>query len=115
MPVYALGDDVPEIHPTAFVHPDAAFGVLVQLGLGADDDLVHHLALVLGPQAHGFALAHLDVAWGKAHVVAHAQGDGAGHGLGVAGNAPFFLFLDRGRFGSMRHAFMTKTGCSAHE
>lgn len=32
MPIYALGDDVPSIHPTAFVHPDAVVIGRVQLG-----------------------------------------------------------------------------------
>ncbi len=32
MPVYALGDQVPEIHPTAFVHPDAVVIGSVHLG-----------------------------------------------------------------------------------
>ncbi len=32
MPVYALGDRVPEIHPTAYVHPDAVLIGSVVLG-----------------------------------------------------------------------------------
>lgn len=35
MPIYALGDRVPEIHPDAFVHPDAVLIGLVTLGAEA--------------------------------------------------------------------------------
>ncbi len=35
MPVYALGDDVPEIHPTAFVHPEAVLIGRVTIGAEA--------------------------------------------------------------------------------
>ncbi|MCU0265274.1 MAG: gamma carbonic anhydrase family protein [Actinomycetia bacterium] len=35
MAVYALGDRVPDIHPDAFVHPDAVVIGLVELGAGA--------------------------------------------------------------------------------
>ena len=35
MPIYALGDDVPEIHPTAFVHPDAVLIGRVRIGAEA--------------------------------------------------------------------------------
>ncbi len=34
MPIYALGDQVPEIHPDAYVHPDAV--VIGSVVLGAD-------------------------------------------------------------------------------
>ena len=34
MPIYALGDDEPDIHPTAFVHPDAV--VIGRVRLGAE-------------------------------------------------------------------------------
>ena len=36
MPVYALGDRVPHIHPTAFVHPDAVVIGDVTVGAGVD-------------------------------------------------------------------------------
>lgn len=32
MPIYALGDRVPDIHPTAYVHPDAVVVGAVRLG-----------------------------------------------------------------------------------
>ena len=32
MPIYALGDDTPEIHPDAFVHPDAVVIGAVRIG-----------------------------------------------------------------------------------
>ena len=32
MPIYALGDDEPEIHETAFVHPDAVVIGRVRIG-----------------------------------------------------------------------------------
>jgi carbonic anhydrase/acetyltransferase-like protein (isoleucine patch superfamily) len=35
MPVYALGDLVPDLHPDAFVHPDAVVIGAVTLGAGA--------------------------------------------------------------------------------
>jgi carbonic anhydrase/acetyltransferase-like protein (isoleucine patch superfamily) len=35
VPVYALGDDVPEIHPTAFVHPEAVLIGRVTIGAEA--------------------------------------------------------------------------------
>ena len=35
MPVYALGDLVPEIHPEAFVHPDATVIGAVTIGAGS--------------------------------------------------------------------------------
>ncbi len=34
MPIYALGDDEPDIHPTAFVHPDAV--VIGRVRIGAE-------------------------------------------------------------------------------
>jgi carbonic anhydrase/acetyltransferase-like protein (isoleucine patch superfamily) len=34
VPIYALGDDEPDIHPTAFVHPDAV--VIGRVRLGAE-------------------------------------------------------------------------------
>ncbi len=37
MPVYALGDRVPEIHPDAFVHPDAV--VIGDVRIGADSSI----------------------------------------------------------------------------
>lgn len=35
MPIYALGNSVPDIHPTAYVHPDAVLIGAVILGEGA--------------------------------------------------------------------------------
>ncbi len=35
MPVYALGDQVPEIHPDAYVHPDAVVIGSVTIGAGS--------------------------------------------------------------------------------
>jgi len=35
MPVYALGDKIPEIHPTAYVHPDAVVIGSVRIGAEA--------------------------------------------------------------------------------
>ena len=32
MPVYALGDDAPQVHPTAYVHPDAILIGRVEVG-----------------------------------------------------------------------------------
>lgn len=37
MPIYALGDQVPVIHPTAFVHPDAI--VIGSVTIGADSSI----------------------------------------------------------------------------
>jgi len=37
MPVYALGDQVPEIHPDAYVHPDAV--VIGSVVIGADSSI----------------------------------------------------------------------------
>lgn len=37
MPIYALGDRVPEIHPDAFVHPDAV--IIGDVRLGADTSI----------------------------------------------------------------------------
>jgi carbonic anhydrase/acetyltransferase-like protein (isoleucine patch superfamily) len=34
MPIYALGDEVPDIHPTAYVHPDAT--VIGSVTIGAE-------------------------------------------------------------------------------
>jgi carbonic anhydrase/acetyltransferase-like protein (isoleucine patch superfamily) len=35
VPIYALGDDEPEVHPTAFVHPDAVIIGRVRIGAEA--------------------------------------------------------------------------------
>ncbi|MGA1542285.1 MAG: gamma carbonic anhydrase family protein, partial [Ilumatobacteraceae bacterium] len=35
MPIYALGDVVPTIHPDAYVHPDAVVIGRVRLGAGS--------------------------------------------------------------------------------
>ncbi|MBU3703801.1 MAG: gamma carbonic anhydrase family protein, partial [Ilumatobacteraceae bacterium] len=35
MAIYALGDQVPDIHPTAFVHPDATIIGSVTVGAGS--------------------------------------------------------------------------------
>ena len=35
MPIYALGDDVPDIHPDAYVHPDAVLIGAVRVGAGS--------------------------------------------------------------------------------
>lgn len=37
MPIYALGDKIPEIHPTAFVHPDAV--VIGDVVIGAESSI----------------------------------------------------------------------------
>ena len=37
MPIYALGDQVPDIHPDAFVHPDAV--VIGSVTIGADSSV----------------------------------------------------------------------------
>jgi carbonic anhydrase/acetyltransferase-like protein (isoleucine patch superfamily) len=37
LPVYALGDDEPEIHPTAYVHPDAV--VIGRVHVGAESSI----------------------------------------------------------------------------
>ncbi|MET0911852.1 MAG: gamma carbonic anhydrase family protein, partial [Acidimicrobiales bacterium] len=37
MPVYALGDAEPRIHPTAYVHPDAV--VIGQVEIGAESTI----------------------------------------------------------------------------
>src|SRR5438552_2061816 len=37
MPIYALGDLVPDIHPDAFVHPDAV--VIGQVSIGAESSV----------------------------------------------------------------------------
>jgi carbonic anhydrase/acetyltransferase-like protein (isoleucine patch superfamily) len=37
MPIYALGDDVPEIHPDAYVHPDAV--VIGGVTIGAESSV----------------------------------------------------------------------------
>ena len=37
MPVYALGDRVPQIHPTAFIHPDAV--VIGEVTIGAESTI----------------------------------------------------------------------------
>lgn len=37
MPIYALGDQVPDIHPDAFVHPDAV--VIGSVTIGADSSI----------------------------------------------------------------------------
>jgi hypothetical protein len=64
------------------------------LGLGADDELVHHLAGVADHELHRLALPHLDALGREAHVVGHADRDAALGTLGIAGNAPVLLFLD---------------------
>jgi len=50
----------------------------------ADDDFVQHLPGVHRDQAHGFTELHLDGVGREAHVVGHADFDGA---LGVLGLA----------------------------
>ncbi|NDH28818.1 MAG: gamma carbonic anhydrase family protein, partial [bacterium] len=35
MPIYALGDRVPSIHPDAYVHPDAVIIGSVNIGAGS--------------------------------------------------------------------------------
>jgi carbonic anhydrase/acetyltransferase-like protein (isoleucine patch superfamily) len=37
MPIYALGDQVPDIHPTAYVHPDAV--VIGSVTIGAESSI----------------------------------------------------------------------------
>ena len=37
MPVYALGDIEPKIHPTAFVHPDAV--IIGEVEIGAESSI----------------------------------------------------------------------------
>lgn len=37
MPIYALGDAVPDIHPQAYVHPDAV--VIGEVAIGADSSI----------------------------------------------------------------------------
>ena len=61
MPIYALGDDVPDIDPTAFVHPEA-----VLIGR------VH-----IGPESTVWAHAVL-------------RGDGAGIVIGAVGVAALY-------------------------
>jgi carbonic anhydrase/acetyltransferase-like protein (isoleucine patch superfamily) len=43
VPIYALGDDVPEIDPTAFVHPDAV--VIGRVRIGAEATVWPHAVL----------------------------------------------------------------------
>ncbi len=43
MPVYALGDIVPEIHPTAFVHPEAV--IIGRVVIGPDATVWPHAVL----------------------------------------------------------------------
>src|SRR6218665_394963 len=74
-------------------------GMRVEIGLGAEHDFMQRLALVARAQAYRFTLAHFDMARGKAHVVCHAQRDGAGHGPGVARDPPGFLLLRQGGTG----------------
>src|SRR6218665_61279 len=74
-------------------------GMRVEIGLGAEHDFMQRLALVARAQAYRFTLAHFDMARGKAHVVGHAQRGGAGHGPGVARDAPGFLLLRQGGTG----------------
>jgi hypothetical protein len=75
------------------------FGVFLQLLGGTDHDLVHHFALVFGTQAQGLAQFHVQVLGCKAHVVAHADGDGALGFFGVCGDAPRLLLFDHGTSG----------------
>src|SRR6218665_3373475 len=74
-------------------------GMRVEIGLGAEHDFMQRLALAARAQAYRFTLAHFAMARGNAHVVGHAQRDGAGHGPGVARDAPGFLLLRRGGTG----------------
>ena len=65
MPVYALGDQVPDIHPTAYVHPDAVVIGRVTIGaessiwpgavLRGDDGADHHRRPHLDPGRLGAA------------------------------------------------------------
>jgi len=43
VPVYALGDETPDIHPTAFVHPDAV--VIGRVRIGAEATVWPHAVL----------------------------------------------------------------------
>ncbi len=83
--------------------------MLLQFLAGADHQLVQHLAGVDDTQAHGLALAHLDAVRGEAHVVRHADVDGAARVLGVAGDAPGLLLLHDG-LGGMVAAAMGRVG-----
>ena len=60
-------------------------GVLVQFLLGADDEFVQHLAVVLDRQTQGFIALHFELVGREAHVVCHCHDDGAARGQESAG------------------------------
>ena len=80
--------------------------------------LMQHLALVLDAQAHGLALLDAEVRRREAHVVRHAQGDGARGLAGLAGNAPGLLLRRGARVAVVAvvaGGFMRKTSRSAYQ
>ena len=70
-----------------------------QFRRGADHELVYDFAFVFGTQAQRLAELHVQVLGRKAHVVAHADGDGALGLFGFCGDAPGFLLFDHGASG----------------
>lgn len=82
MPIYALGDRVPDIHPNAYVHPDAVIIGAVTLGedatvwpcavLRGDDGAIHvgaRTSVQDGTVVH--ATAELDTVIGSECVIGH--------------------------------------------
>jgi hypothetical protein len=83
------------LHVREFLHHG---GMGLDLGLGAQHELVQFLAAVLQLEPDRLAFAHLDHRGREGHVVGHRDVDGAGHGAGLAGDAPGLLFgRKRGR------------------
>jgi len=69
VPVYALGAAVPEIHPNAYVHPDAVIIGLVTIGA---DATVWPTAVLRGDDGHIVVGARTSVQDGT---IVHATGD----------------------------------------
>ncbi len=66
--------------------------MFVQLLLGANDEFVQLLAIVLEHQFQGVALLEFYLFWRKTHGVRHCYLDGTFGGFCVSCNAPRFLF-----------------------
>ncbi|MCY1562726.1 hypothetical protein D9M68_1001690 [compost metagenome] len=71
--------------------------VLIEFFLGAQDELVHHLAVVEVHEPDRFALFDLNEIGCEAHVVGHADLHGSLDGVRVTADAPFLLFHFHGR------------------
>ena len=72
------------------------FGVGAKLFRCADDDFVQCLAGIDRHQTHGLAQLHVQGVGAEAHVIRHADFDGAAYLLGLACDAPGGLLRRRG-------------------